>query len=124
MSDIKNLEEFKALIERYESITLEEIKGAFDIHLPFYVRKNLTGFGSEYTCSLCTAIGKVPSVDSFYSCGPCVYWVSAYRNYGCCEGENMESFDKISDAKTPEDLFSAYRERAKHMRSLLTKYKL
>ena len=58
-ANAKNLPEFKALIERYETITLEEIRAAWDADGEatgdYDVREKLTGFGSTGSCTLCAS---------------------------------------------------------------------
>jgi len=118
---MKNLKEFKALIERYESITLEEIKNT-DVSLPnidvlsiaiqqvtgiYKLKANrLTGFGSHNTCSLCEG-----------ECEECVYLVIAVA--GCNQRGNKKTFRRICNASSPIKLRNAFRARAKHMKTLL-----
>ena len=98
----KNLKEFKALIERYESITLEEIKkDKFDSHL---TAQKLTGFGGATSCSIC---------DGFI-CKEFVYGV-----IGCTNEINEETYYRIINADTPVKLRNAFRARAKHMKTLI-----
>jgi len=106
-NQIKNLPEFIKLIERYETITLEEIEEQFcDSEI-------LTGFGDIDTCSLCLAI------DSINPCPQCVY--IQIDNFKCHQSGNSDTYHKIRHAKTPKQLLTAYRNRAKHMRSVLEK---
>jgi len=102
----KNLSEFKALIKRYESITLEEIKEAFTESYSFTTAERLTGFNSS-DCSLCKAVGT--------NCYICVYAL----NCGCLYGENSETYNRIYNADTPIKLRNAFRDRARHMKTLL-----
>jgi len=107
----KNLKEFKALIKRYESITLDEIKEAFEksklsIFLFDNAANELTGFGNfPNECILC---------GSVEMCEQCIY-----GNDGCVNGKNRKTYNKIENADTPLKLFSAYRARAKHMKTLI-----
>jgi len=101
----KNLKEFKALIERYETITLEEIKKTGNIYNAAF---KLTGFNSV-NCSLCKPIRS--------NCFLCVYCDKV--EHGCLEGKNGETFDRIYFADTPTKLLNAFRARAKHMKTLL-----
>ena len=99
---MKNLKEFKALIERYESITLKEIKkDKFEL---FYTAQKLTGFGGAASCSICNG----------FVCEECVYGL-----IGCTNKINEKTYSKISYASTPIELFIAFRARAKHMQTLL-----
>lgn len=99
----KNIKEFKELIERYESITLEEIKEAFKNRL--YVAKYLTGFRHYKSCTLCVAVKK--------ECNDCVY----NEFIGCSLIKSLQdSFNRIYMANTPLKLKNAYRNRAKVLR--------
>ena len=109
---MKNLKEFKALIIRYESITIEEIENALkDVDDIIDAAKALTGFGYEDTCSLCLAV----EMD----CKECVYGSDSV----CTLGENERTYDNICFAITSQELKKAYKARAKHMRSLINKTK-
>ena len=106
----KNLKEFKALIKRYESITLKEIEEVFD---DTYIYTNdpanrLTGFGSS-KCPLCKKI------NVFNECNGCVYTISR----GCLKGINKETYNAIENADTSQELLNAFRARAKHMKTLI-----
>ena len=117
----KNIKEFKELILRYESITLEEIKkhqmkpefmraGCFNL-------SGLTGFGNPDTCTLCKA------VDS--DCYECAWHdTSNYFTSGadCDSGNNEQTFMNIAFAETPQELKAAYKARANHMRNILKEY--
>ena len=99
----KNLKEFKALIKRYESITLEEIKERFlDYIRMLSIAKVLTGFGSPETCTLCKVL-----------CRNCVY------TYGCSSDISKKTYERICYADTPIKLLNAFRARAKHMKTLI-----
>ena len=102
---MKNLKEFKALIERYETITIEEITKGFRRYTSNEVPEYLTGFGASITCSLCVSAG---------SCNNCVYGKDS-----CMDGKNEKTYFRITNADTPTKLKNAYRARAKHMRTLL-----
>lgn len=107
---MQNLKEFNELIERYETITLEEIKKEWEVNgLSLVTKRALTGFASGETCTLCL---KVDSV-----CEYCVYGCGYSCECSC--GDNEKSYDDIYYASTPLMLRNAYRRRAKHMRELL-----
>lgn len=105
------MEAFIKLIERYETITLEEIGKAF-INSPIPWR-GLTGFGHRYTCSLCI----------IYLSSDCVKcpWVKLTGDK-CGNGINTETYRKIPSAVNSVQLLEAYRGRAKYMRSVLAPY--
>ena len=107
---MKNLTEFKALIIRYETITIEEIQKAgcnTDI---------LTGFSHHGTCSLCLAVNKAGFNTN---CTKCVYYAVNRTQGACYKGAQDKSYYAISFAETSEQILKAYWLRAKHMRGIL-----
>ena len=105
---MKNLKEFKELIERYESITLEEIEEVWgDNSCGESVAQELTGFSGVKTCTLCKSVRS--------NCSECVYKERGW----CYKSVNKETYYAISDASTPTELLEAFRNRAKHMRTLI-----
>ena len=110
--NVKNLPEFKALIERYRIITLEEIEETANCD-DYVGRDNkhiLTGFGSYTYCTLCIAVG---TTNIYSNCKFCVY---PGKEEGCLK---HKTYDAIESAKTPEELLTAYRARAEYMETLL-----
>jgi len=106
-----NIKEFKALVKRYETITLQEIK---DKWLPGYnAATRLTGFGNGNTCTLCIA-----QASDRTKCYNCIYPYPM----GCREHPNELSYDRIQSANTPLKLFNAYKTRAKHLRLTYPQY--
>ena len=109
-----NLPEFKALIKRYKSITLEEIENIWVVDVAYTAYK-LTGFGSSNTCTLCIAAKD--------NCDKCVY--RHKHTYARCNThDNHLSYDAIYNARTPQELLNAFRERAKRMEEILTELNL
>ena len=108
---MKNLPEFKALIIRYETITIEEIEKA-EMSLSELTKK-------DGICTLCIPL----SIDDFYpDCEQCVYTKhNEYGSFQCITGIHYKTFYAMSEATTPKQLLTAYRNRAKHMRSILKK---
>jgi hypothetical protein len=96
---MKNLKEFKALIERYESITLEEIeenwvkKTYWDASGELTAMK-LTGFGDGETCSLCKAVGYYKNGTA--KCEKCVY--VEITGCECEDGRNEKTYYAILTA--------------------------
>lgn len=109
----KNIKEFKQLIERYESITLEEIRENQEDPLL------LTGFGSSYSCKLCTNIQVFTD-----NCTGCVYHEIERTIYSCNFGKNEKTYQMISSAENANDLLKAFKARAGYMRQILTELKL
>ena len=101
------------MVERYETITLDEIKKVWTSCLNimditdeqgFIVAKQLTGFGSTSTCYLCHAV--------YEDCLSCVYG----SFYGCINNDNNQTYLDIEQAKSPTQLKNAFRRRSKHLR--------
>ena len=112
---MKNLPQFRALIIRYETITIEEIEKANCNSML------LTGLGGNSTCTLCKAAGYVSDKKA---CKHCVYSLTEkIIPYGvpCNSGSNAKTYDAMWYANVPKVLLTAYRLRAKHMRSILKK---
>ena len=108
---MKNLKEFKALIKRYESITLEEIKESGGFRTT-ETANELTGFGLARTCTLCIYN------DKNFKCADCVYYI--LTNHSCSDGHNVQTFYEIEGANTPTKLLNTFRARAKHMKTLIS----
>lgn len=117
-----NMETFVKLIERYETITLQEIKDVMPVTKFYgeYASKTLTGFGT-LNCTLCKAAFEIsqenkPDINSHLPPSNCIYCVYE-TDWGCQEeGENEKSYYAIIDASCPEELLEAFRNRAKLMR--------
>jgi hypothetical protein len=116
----KNIKEFKALILRYESITIEEIQEA-DCNTT-----QLTGFGSFARCTLCKGAG-INEWHEQNTCYLCVWTRICNEEVGCGGGKNKETYKKIADARDDRDVVAlhlAYKNRAKYMRTVLTKLRI
>jgi len=115
---MKNLKEFKELIERYETVTIEEIREQWKItkkdetrigSVPHYTAQKLTGFGGSITCTLCLAIEQ--------KCEQCVLSInSTDDSYHCLNFHHRPTYDGINFSKSPAGLLTALRNRAKHYR--------
>lgn len=107
---MKNLPEFKALIERYESVTIEDIVDKWgDDNDASFTAGLLTGYGSAETCTLCKAVN--------VECYACV-WRCLTSSLCSCDRTNTTYWD-IMDATTPTELLTAFRARAAYMRKVL-----
>ena len=124
---INNLREFKALIERYETITIEEVRDVMDnMSSDDSAASVLTGFGATATCTLCQHIR--PDFGDPLKCYTkgCVYAHTFKEDdsYACISGELADSYDMISDAEDPQALFLAYRNRAVVMREFAKRHNI
>ena len=108
---MKNLPEFKALIDRYESITIDEIESKWgDDNNGEFTANLLTGFGAAKTCTLCISVNN--------GCGDCAWMITKSH---CCTCNNRDTYSDIEKSISPIDLFTAFRARAAYMREVLKK---
>ena len=120
---IRNSEEFKKLILRYESITLEEIEECWE-NIKYFnicfadVKRKLTGFGSTGSCVLCKGYYCVGEI----SCN-CLY-ARNKDTVSCLKGKHKPTYDAIYYANDSEDLLLAYKNRAKHIREILKSWNI
>ena len=111
----KNIKEFQELVERYETVSLDEIKDKW-VEESFYPSASfITGFGQYDSCILCK---KVKTTAFYTNCDKCVYGVEC----GCVNELNVKTYNAIEDAKTPKQLLKAFRNRAKHLRKTYPQY--
>lgn len=128
---MKNLKEFKELIETYESITVQDIVDSdgyrpnpdwcepeSDSWSSELVMEDLTGFG-VLKCSLCQAVGRT-KMDSDLPCNSCV-WVTKTKHI-CYKGPNADTYNNFSDLNIDSEahLVFACKKRADYMRNVLT----
>ena len=119
-----NIIEFKDLIKRYESITLEELTNPKLRLLGSRAIMNyLTGFGDYETCTLCVKAEEL-SIEVygniFATCNFCI-WTTT-DNF-CYYGKNEQTYSAIWEARNREKLFEAVKKRAEHMKKVLQEYK-
>jgi len=115
MNNIKNLEAAKELVKKYNSITIEEIEKKFDKDY-FSTIKNITGFGSVKTCSLCQyCFNSV--LDG--TCKECIYVM--VTDVTCSSVVNFKTYHAIKYATNTIELLTAIKNRAKHLQSLIDK---
>ena len=109
---MKNLKQFNELIERYETIQIDEINSIWLFHSKRSAL-HLTGFGSCGTCTLCQAV--YDDLNEEPDCTECVWRIT----FGCWLYEKGKTYDAIKKCETPAELLQAYRNRAKAMRKFL-----
>jgi len=109
---MKNLKEFKELIIRYETITFEEICEKWNDADIFHAER-ITGFGDSDTCTLCQST----IVNGIVSCSLCVWGNGGDAQ--CNWGPHRDTYFMVGYANTPEELLTAFRLRAAHMRKHL-----
>jgi hypothetical protein len=110
------MKEFYEIMQRYETITIDEINETLEHESKIYVsaiKKKLTGFGSPSTCKLCIKyLNRQESV-----CTNCT-WVQL-TGCECNEGVNSQTYMYIEYAHDQDALIYAYRARAKYMRKVI-----
>lgn len=122
-----NIEAFKALIDRYETITLGEIQKIFASRREIIVddvpdaakldrhtriKAKLTGFGFSETCILCLSARSLARSLGGERCEYCVF----KSGFGCL---GHPTYKEIRNAKSSKSLLQAYRNRAKYLKTLL-----
>jgi hypothetical protein len=113
-----NLEEAKALVALYNSITLEAIISLYDTNTSYNTLMNtLTGFGRNDTCMLCIPVN--PDEEENPLCCGCIY-VELTDNW-CADKENYKTYKDIMHAENHSELLIAIKQRAKHLQSLIDK---
>jgi hypothetical protein len=111
---MKNINAFKKLIKRYETITLDEIKEA-NMNLV-----KLTGFSSTRDCILCREACNILGCDIANTyCHYCIWAFNTNPYLDCLYGVNNKTYYAIEYALDPESLLTAYHARAAHMRERL-----
>lgn len=111
---MKNLKEFKELMEWYNSISLEEVDRAWTVDSASTAR-NIIGFGDSRSCSLCRAVHR--------DCLDCVWSVGNMSVTGSCYSIDRKSYNKILESRNPWGLVRAFRRRAKLMMDHLNNIK-
>jgi hypothetical protein len=122
-----NKKEFIELLEKYKSITIDDIEdtnfeGYHDFG--FSIMDKLTGFGSVKSCKLCIKASElqiklaIPR-DCFFVhlCSYC-YWKTTTL-YKCLDARNKESYRAVYDARNKTELLEAIQMRIKRMEDVL-----
>ena len=112
---MKNLKAAKELLERYKSITLEELEYRYK-RCPDYkgkfIMQTFTGFGTIY-CTLCKSVNSV--------CLNCIY---SFRN----ERRGLQCMDiiykEMENATSAEELFNAIQKRISYLSHIIQWYEL
>lgn len=104
---------FRELIDRYRSITIEELRGnnsgIENIEIAEDIMMNITGFGIDWVCPLCQYFNN--------HCFKCYGSIA-----GCGYGEHEASYRAIAAAKTIEELYQAINARADHIEEWIEKF--
>jgi len=130
---IKNIKEAKALIKRYNSITLKEIENdPYQYRRQIYRRdkaNSLTGFGETRSCTLCQSVLYKGNIYESPNCKKCIHSIScpkgfpdSYKDCACLKNNARKTYYAIRTADTAKALQAAFRNRAKYLQSLIDQY--
>lgn len=110
---MKNIEAAKKLLEKYKSITLEELKQKYKKFSGYkgkLIMSTFTSFGTVY-CILCTSANG--------TCSNCIY---SFRN----EKSALQCMDTIykemENATSAEELYNAIQKRISYMNHIIQWY--
>jgi hypothetical protein len=115
---MKNLKEAKELLEKYKSITLEELEQKYKIfasrHFHFKegkrVMQSITRFGTSH-CILCIGVNSV--------CSNCIYSFRDEKPVLSC----MDIiYKEMEDATSAEELFNAIQKRISYLTHVIEWY--
>jgi hypothetical protein len=126
----KNEDAFKALIKKYNSITLKQIKDNAiqddcDKFESCVTLNEITGFGYQCSCTLCIATKNknILSIKDAVHCNLCVYGILSNIKYNACLSDNnSDTYEALKMAKDETTLLLAIKERVKHMKKVWKKY--
>lgn len=114
-----NTETFIKLIDKYKSITKEQLEQTYNQLLEdekisniHEVLTEITGFGDTRKCSLCQSARN--------NCNLCLYSIlkPIDNEYTCLES----TYDMIEDSETINELYDAIQNRISFMQYVLKKY--
>lgn len=112
---MKNLKEAKELLEKYKSITLEELEEKYKKYAyvtGYHVMNAITGFGNIKDCIICH---KVCSI-----CSNCVYSfrLDVQRVSPCID----TIYREMSEALSAKELFNAIQKRISYLTHVIEWY--
>ena len=112
---VNNLKEAKELLEKYKSITLEQLEEAYDeeylTKTGNVVLNKITGFGETSSCILCLAVNEV--------CENCIYSFRIQERSVPCL---YKVYNEICNALNAEDLFVAIQKRISYLTKVIKWY--
>jgi hypothetical protein len=125
----KNVKSFKELIEKYEHL-VETLPEEWDeqLYCGATIMRNATGFGSRALCTLCLETVQLAPKDReeieagnnhICDCHLCLWKRDESSTYPCTV---HETYHKIRDARNPEELKSALRDRIVEMKKRVKEY--
>lgn len=113
---VSNLKEAKELLEKYKSITLEQLKKAFEEDPSLDggdIIHHITGFGDPATCMLCLAVNEI--------CTNCIYCFRLSEDHMPC----LDTiYNEICFSENAEDLFKAVQKRISYLTHVIQFHEL
>lgn len=114
---VNNLKEAKKLLEKYKSITLEELKEKYKKEYVYitgrHVLNAITGFSSTKDCILCQKV--------YSMCCNCIY--SFRMDNGQMKGPCVDIiYQEMSEALSAEKLFNAIQKRISYLTHIIEWY--
>ena len=110
---MKNIEAAKELLEKYKSITLEELEQKYKSR-PYYkgkiIMSAITGFGTIY-CILCQSVIGV--------CSNCIYSFRNKKSIPQCKDIIYKEMEKATSA---EELYNAIQKRISYLTHIIEWY--
>lgn len=114
---INNLDAARRLVEKYRSITREELESnaCEDDEYWYEVLSKITGFGSLKKCYLCKECGYIAGDTD---CSKCLYsWNTSSE---CCVPcIEQDTYRNIRDAESLDELYEAIQNRADFIEALI-----
>lgn len=111
---MKNIKAAKELLEKYKSITLEQLEEDYEkdpILSGFDILNKITGFGNTTSCILCKAINE--------ECVNCIYSFRIDERPFPCIDKIYTEMDKATSA---EELFNAIQKRISYLTHIIEWY--
>lgn len=114
---INNLDAARRLVEKYRSITREELESnaCEDDKYWYEVLSKITGFGSLKKCYLCKECGYIAGDTD---CSKCLY---SWNTSGecCVPCTEQDTYRNICDAESLDELYEAIQNRADFIEALI-----
>ena len=110
---MKNLKEAKELLEKYKSITLEQLEAMYSKGDKGHkILFKITGFGTTNSCMLCLSVNEI--------CDDCIY---SFRIYNENDVPCLDKiYEEMSEATSAEELFNALQKRISYLTHIIEWY--
>jgi len=114
---VKNYKQAEELVNRYRSVSLEEIEKVWNEEYHYPAREaahSLTGFSQTDTCTLCLG---ARTKSQKHRCELCIY--DGFLN--CLNDDGESTYQAIKHAGSPISLLVAFKNRADYIVQVLNK---